>query len=76
MGAPPDLATYPDQSGIYLFKDAKGKILYVGKARSIRKRLASYFTAGPKHPKTEALVAEYAFIDTVDKLVRHNGHNE
>jgi len=65
VGATPDLSTYPDQPGIYLFKDAKGKILYVGKGRSIRKRLASYFTAGPKHPKTEALVAEFASVDTV-----------
>ncbi len=65
MGAPPELSTYPDQPGIYLYKDAKGKILYVGKARSIRKRLASYFVAGPKHPKTEALLAEFETIDTV-----------
>jgi len=65
VGAAPDLSAYPDQPGIYLFKDGKGRILYVGKARSIRKRLASYFTAGPKHPKTEALVAEFASIDTV-----------
>lgn len=65
MGAPPDLSAYPDQPGIYLYKDAKGKILYVGKARSIRKRLASYFAAGPRHPKTEALLAEFATIDTV-----------
>jgi excinuclease ABC subunit C len=61
----PDLSLYPDQPGIYLYKDAKGRILYVGKGRSIRKRLASYFTAGPKHPKTEALLAEFAAIDTV-----------
>ena len=65
MGAPPDLSLYPDQPGIYLYKDAKGKILYVGKARSIRKRLASYFNAGPKHPKTEALLADFVSIDTV-----------
>ena len=65
MGTTPDLSTYPDQPGIYLFKDGKGKILYVGKGRSIRKRLASYFTAGPKHPKTESLVVEFASIDTV-----------
>ncbi len=65
MGAPPDLSLYPDQPGIYLYRDAAGKILYVGKARSIRKRLASYFNAGPKHPKTEALLAEFASIDTV-----------
>lgn len=65
MGAPPDLSLYPDQPGIYLYKDAKGKILYVGKARSIRKRLASYFGAAPKHPKTEALLADFVSIDTV-----------
>jgi len=65
VGVPPDLSLYPDQPGIYLYKDAAGKILYVGKARSIRKRLASYFNAGPKHPKTEALLAEFASIDTV-----------
>ncbi len=65
MGAPPDLSLYPDQPGIYLYKDAAGKILYVGKARSIRKRLASYFGAGPKHPKTDALLADFATIDTV-----------
>lgn len=65
MGAPPDLSIYPDQPGIYLYKDAKGKILYVGKARSVRKRLASYFSAGPKHPKTVALLEEFVSIDTV-----------
>ena len=65
MGAPPDLSLYPDQPGIYLYKDAAGKILYVGKARSVRKRLASYFNAGPKHPKTEALLVDFASIDTV-----------
>ncbi len=65
MGSPPNLSAYPDEPGIYLYRDAKGKILYVGKARSIRKRLASYFSAGPKHPKTEALLAEFETIDTV-----------
>ena len=65
MRAAPDLSMYPDQPGIYVYKDAKGRILYVGKARSIRKRLASYFTAVPKHPKTDAMLEEFATIDTV-----------
>lgn len=65
MQAPPDLSLYPDQPGIYLFKDAKGRVLYVGKARSIRKRLASYFSPGPKPSKTEALLREFAALDTV-----------
>ena len=36
----------PDQPGVYLFKDADGGVLYVGKALSIRKRVASHFS-GP-----------------------------
>src|ERR671921_658997 len=33
----------PDQPGVYLFRDAKGRVIYVGKAKSIRKRVASHF---------------------------------
>ena len=33
----------PDQPGVYLLKDADGEVVYVGKARSIRKRVASHF---------------------------------
>ena len=36
-------ARLPDQPGVYLFRDREGKVLYVGKARSIRKRVASHF---------------------------------
>ena len=34
----------PDQPGVYLFTDAKGRVVYVGKARSIRKRVAGHFS--------------------------------
>ena len=33
----------PNESGVYLFKDKKGKIIYVGKAIDLKKRVASYF---------------------------------
>ena len=33
----------PDQPGVYLFRDARGRVIYVGKAKSVRKRVASHF---------------------------------
>jgi excinuclease ABC subunit C len=43
------LRTLPDRAGVYLFKDARGKLLYVGKAESLRDRVRSYFQAGDLH---------------------------
>ena len=37
------LATLPDRPGVYLMKDAKGSVLYVGKAQSLRNRVRSYW---------------------------------
>ncbi|TMF29025.1 MAG: excinuclease ABC subunit UvrC, partial [Chloroflexi bacterium] len=34
----------PDQPGVYLFRDERGRVIYVGKAKSIRKRVASHFS--------------------------------
>ena len=46
----PDLAEQrrqlPDSPGVYLFRDADGRVIYVGKAKSIRKRVASHFGSG------------------------------
>lgn len=57
-------AHYPDTPGVYLMKDETGRILYVGKAISLRRRLASYFRPGADHsPKTVALVRRIARID-------------
>ncbi len=67
----------PDSPGVYLFHGADGETLYVGKARSIRKRVGSHFSAKGEHRMTsrvdrieflvtsteaEALLAEQSFI--------------
>jgi excinuclease ABC subunit C len=45
----------PDAPGAYLFRDTDGRVIYAGKAMSLRKRLASYW-GKPLHPRTQAMV--------------------
>ncbi len=60
----PDLASFPDSPGVYLFKDASGKILYVGKARRLRRRIASYFRPEEQLPsKTTAMLRRAESLD-------------
>ncbi len=60
------LATLPDRPGVYLYRDAKGQALYVGKAASLRSRVRSYFQeARPRDAKTDALVRQIADLDYV-----------
>ena len=53
----PKPGAIPDQPGVYRFSDAQGRVIYVGKAKSLRSRLNSYF-ADPSglHPRTYAMV--------------------
>src|SRR6201991_1160964 len=55
----------PDQPGVYLFRDVRGRVIYVGKAKSIRKRVASHFS-NPTVYGTTALTDE---IDHIESLV-------
>jgi excinuclease ABC subunit C len=57
----------PHTAGVYLMKDARGQILYVGKAKDLKKRLASYLKADS--PKITALLEK---VDLVDYLVTAN----
>jgi excinuclease ABC subunit C len=54
----------PDKPGIYIFKDAEGKVLYVGKAKSLRKRASSYLSRDHE-PRLAAMVAEAVDLEFV-----------
>ena len=59
----------PDKPGVYLMKDRLGRIIYVGKAKNLKKRVSSYFTpsrAMTWHPKIRALIEMIADFDTME----------
>jgi excinuclease ABC subunit C len=60
----PETAQIPDMPGAYLFRDADGRVVYVGKARSLRKRVASYW-GKPLHPRTEAMMAQASGVEWI-----------
>jgi excinuclease ABC subunit C len=56
----------PDTPGVYLWKDATGRVLYVGKAKRLRSRVRSYYTADLEASvKTRALMLQVADVDTI-----------
>jgi excinuclease ABC subunit C len=57
--------TLPKLPGVYLFKGKDNTIIYVGKAKSIKKRIDSYFSKQNKDWKVDMLLAEYTDIDYV-----------
>ncbi|TLX56102.1 excinuclease ABC subunit C [Stutzerimonas nosocomialis] len=58
------LASCSGRPGVYRMFDADGKILYVGKAKNLKKRLASYFRKVGQAPKTAALVSKIVQVET------------
>jgi excinuclease ABC subunit C len=62
----PAPGTIPEQPGVYRFRDGTGRVIYVGKAKSLRQRLNSYF-ADPwsLHPRTQQMVGAAAGVDWV-----------
>jgi len=60
------LPDIPQHSGVYLFKDAGGKVLYVGKAVNLRHRLYSYLKTPERHdPKTGLMLKKMARVDVI-----------
>src|SRR3990172_5722914 len=59
------LQNLPDAPGVYIMKDAKGHVVYIGKAVSLKSRVRSYFQKGAKDEKTEALVRTITDLETI-----------
>jgi len=55
----------PNSPGVYLMKDSKGRIIYIGKAGSLKKRVSSYFTGSATSSRTDRLVSEIRDIDFI-----------
>jgi excinuclease ABC subunit C len=63
------LATVPQQPGVYRMLNQQDSVIYVGKAKDLKKRLASYFRANVPGVKTRALVSQ---ISSVELIVTHS----
>ncbi|MGD9753354.1 MAG: excinuclease ABC subunit UvrC [Acidimicrobiia bacterium] len=62
----PPAGSIPDTPGSYQFKDAQGRVIYVGKARSLRQRLSNYFqNPAYLHPRTAAMVAAAESVEWI-----------
>ena len=60
------IRTIPIEPGVYLYKNAEGEVIYVGKAKNLRSRVASYFHEGRwEDSKTGTLVREAVDVDYI-----------
>ena len=67
MSLRPESGSVPDQPGSYQFKDQAGRIVYVGKAKSLRSRLNSYFQdARNLHPRTVQMLSTATSVEWIE----------
>ncbi|HAF46422.1 MAG TPA: excinuclease ABC subunit C, partial [Cryomorphaceae bacterium] len=59
------LKTLPNKPGVYQHVDKDGKILYIGKAKNLRKRVSSYFTKNDHSARIATMVRKVADIRTI-----------
>lgn len=63
--SPEQLSKLPKQPGVYLFKDKAGEIVYIGKAKSLRSRVRSYFQNTNHSLKTEKMLRRVSGLETM-----------
>lgn len=66
-----ELSKVPEAPGVYIFRDKKGRVLYVGKAKNLRNRIRSYFLGGelePRKQKMTELVGDFSYIETSNEF--------
>jgi len=59
------LQNLPTEPGVYLYKNDKGKIIYIGKAKNLRNRVRSYFHSSVDSPKTQIMVKKVADLEMI-----------
>ena len=59
------LKNLPAEPGVYLYKNDKGKIIYIGKAKNLRNRVRSYFHSSVDSPKTQIMVSKVADLEMI-----------
>ena len=73
-----DLTAIPTSSGCYIYRGKDNEIIYIGKAKNLKKRVSSYFQKRDLDPKTQVLVkhiesAEYiTTVNEVEALILEN----
>ena len=55
----------PTRPGVYMFRDGKGQILYIGKAKSLRARVRNHFALDQSSPKQDEMVRRIRDVDTI-----------
>src|SRR6202030_484531 len=66
MDLPQKIRTFPASAGVYLYKNAEGEVIYVGKANNLRSRVSSYFHEGRwEDAKTGTLLREAVDVDYI-----------
>ncbi|MCS6943633.1 MAG: excinuclease ABC subunit UvrC [Geminocystis sp.] len=64
------LVNLPEESGVYLMKDEAGDVIYIGKAKNLRKRVNSYFNESAKHPPRISLMV--SLVRDIEYIVTDN----